>query len=174
MLLSPLLLAHFYLYPSPRFFPSHNPFISASSRLFFHPIAAWTWHQWLACGALGRNCPASTKSCSGTCRMSSIRPGTWPSTATSWAARACSLPSSHCSQWSRRISPSYMKVSRAQNVYSHVATFPFNCLLTKRLRPFLKLCVILYMAKSSTSSVLCERSISVRFTSAKGFLILPC
>ncbi len=96
----------------------HNLFISASLLPHSHPpctsfflhIAAWTWHQWLGCGARGRNCPASTRSCLETCRMSLTPPGTWPSTATSWAARACSHPSSHCSQWSRRTSPSYMKV----------------------------------------------------------------
>lgn len=122
---------------------------------FFRPVAAWTWHPWLACGAPGRNCPASTKSCSGTCRMSSTRPGTWPSTATSWAARACSLPSSHCSQWSRRISPSYMKVRRVLpfDITYHVATFPFNCLLTERLRPFLKLHVILYTLKWTVQTI---------------------
>lgn len=73
-------------------------------------VAVWTWHRWLGCGARGRNCPVSTRSCSETCRTSSTRLGTWPSTATSWAARACNRPSSHCSPWSRRTSPSYMKV----------------------------------------------------------------
>lgn len=79
-------------------------------------VVAWTWHRWLGCGALGRNYPASTRSCLETCRMSSTRPGTWQSTATSWAARACSRPSSHCSRWWRRTSPSYMKVD-GQNFF---------------------------------------------------------
>lgn len=99
----PLLLPHFYLHPC-----FASPTLLCTS--FLPPIAAWTWHRWLGCGAHGRNCPASTRSCLETCRTSSTRPGTWPSTATSWAARACSHPSSHCSQWSRRISPSYTKV----------------------------------------------------------------
>lgn len=89
----------------PPLFPSHPPCTS-----FLAHIAAWTWHPWLGCGAHGRNCPASTRSCLEICRMSSTLPGTWLSTATSWAARACNHPSSHCSQLSRRTSPSYMKV----------------------------------------------------------------
>lgn len=74
------------------------------------PTVDWTWHRWPVCGVRGKNCQASTRSCLETCRMCSTHPGIWPNTATSWAARACSLPSSHCSQWSRRTSPSYMKV----------------------------------------------------------------
>lgn len=95
-----------------------NLFISASIPLFPHPLctsflsraADWTWHRWLDCGVPGKNCPVSTRSSLGTCKISSTHPGTWPSTETCWAARACSRPSSRCSQWSRRTSPSYMKV----------------------------------------------------------------
>lgn len=112
---SPSLISTFtLLLPSSH----HNLFISASLLPLCHPpcdpfvahTVAWTWHRWLGCGARGRSCPVSTRSCSETCRMSLTRPGTWPSTATSWAARACSHPSSRSSQWSRRTSPSYMKV----------------------------------------------------------------
>lgn len=81
------------------------------SRIYLSPPkVVWTWHRSLVYGARGRNCLASMRSSLETCRMFSTRLGTWPSTATSWAARACSHPSSHFSQWSRRISPSYMKV----------------------------------------------------------------
>lgn len=88
------------------------------------PIVVWTWHQWLGYGAHGRNYPASMRSCSVICRMSSTHPGTWPSTATSWAARACSHPSSHCFQWSKRISPSYMKVGSSSESPECLAPLP--------------------------------------------------
>lgn len=97
--------------PKPIYLCFVHPFCRLYwSSPFLPPTAGWTCRQWLGCGALGRNCPVNMQSSSGTCRMSSTRPGTWPSTATFWAARACSRPSSHCSQWLRRTSLFFMKV----------------------------------------------------------------
>lgn len=117
---SSLPLFHLFLVftsPSPSS-ACRNLFISASipssprplCTSFLSRAADWTWHRWLDCGVPGKNCPVSTRSSLGTCKISSTHPGTWPSTETCWAARACSRPSSRCSQWSRRTSPSYMKV----------------------------------------------------------------
>ena len=157
-------ITHFSLPPC---FPSSHLLLSPSN------TAVWTWLRWLGCAARGRSCPASTRSCSATCRTSSTRPGTWPSTATRWAARACSLQSSLCSRWWRRTSPFYMKVKQSVCGEHWISLCAFALLLHFPERPFVMLYTSFRSVWCSLLPLCCaEGHFQAQFTSAKDFPIL--
>lgn len=155
MLLSPLVPAHLYLYPSPRFFPSHNPFISASSRLFFPSRSGLNLAPVARLRSSWEKLPSKYEKLFG-----DLQDVFDPSRN---MAKYRNILSSQSMQ--PPIIPLFPvvkkdltflhegKKSLAFDITYHVATFPFNCLLTERLRPFLKLHVILYTLKWTVHTI---------------------